>query len=72
VADGVPLLGTVARGYGEMAAGIGDQGVLGFAQEMNEGYEALRQEAYDAAAEAGASAARATYDYLQGWFQGGS
>lgn len=50
---GVPVVGTVYDGYAQIASGIEEQGVSGFATEMQEGASALGEEAYD---------------YLRSWF----
>ena len=47
-----PLVGTVVDGYNQIAAGIGESGVVGFAEEMYEGGTALAGEAYEAAGNA--------------------
>ena len=52
-----PLLGTIAQGYEEIATGIGESGVTGFASEMAEGASALAGEAYDAVSDSASRAA---------------
>ena len=60
-----PVIGTVAQGYQQLADGIGEQGVIGFGQEMAEGGVALAGEAVTAAADAASGAV----DYVRSWFR---
>ena len=59
-----PMLGTIAQGYEELATGIGESGVTGFAGEMAEGAWALAGEGADALAD---SAGRAS-TWIRSWF----
>ena len=61
VIEKTPLVGTVVDGYNQIATGLGDKGVVGFAEEMYEGGTALAGEAYEAAGNAVGS----VYDYLK-------
>ncbi len=61
VIEKTPLVGTVVDGYNQIATGLGDKGVVGFAEEMYEGGSALAGEAYEAAGNAVGS----VYDYLK-------
>ena len=61
VIEKTPLVGTVVDGYNQIATGLGDKGVVGFAEEMYEGGTALAGEAYEAAG----NAVRSVYDYLK-------
>ena len=61
VIEKTPLVGTVVDGYNQIATGIGESGVAGFAGEMYEGGTALAGEAYEAAGNAVGGA----YDYLK-------
>ena len=61
VIEKTPLVGTVVDGYNLFASGLGEQGVVGFAEEMYEGGTALAGEAYDAAG----NAVGDVYDYLK-------
>ncbi len=60
-----PVLGTVASGYQQLAEGIGEQGVVGFGQEMYEGGAALAGEAVSTVADAASGAV----DYVKSWFR---
>jgi hypothetical protein len=64
VVERTPLLGNVTQGYKELATGIGESGVGGFAQEMGEGAMALAGEGFDAVS----SAASNTLGYLSSFF----
>ncbi len=61
VIEKTPLVGTVVDGYNQIATGLGDKGVVGFAEEMYEGGSALAGEAYEAAG----NAVGGVYDYLK-------
>jgi hypothetical protein len=61
VIEKTPLVGTVVDGYNQIATGLGDKGLGGFAEEMYEGGAALAGEAYEAAGNAVGS----VYDYLK-------
>ena len=61
VIEKTPLVGTVVDGYNQIASGLGDKGVAGFAEEMYEGGAALAGEAYEAAG----NAVGGVYDYLK-------
>ncbi len=61
VIEKTPLVGTVVDGYNQIASGLGDKGVGGFAEEMYEGGAALAGEAYEAAG----NAVGGVYDYLK-------
>ncbi|MBN1369594.1 MAG: hypothetical protein JW954_05100 [Dehalococcoidaceae bacterium] len=64
VLQDTPLVGQVINGYNEIATGIGESGVGGFAQEMYEGGTALAGEA----AEYVADSAKSAYNYIKSWF----
>lgn len=61
VIEKTPLVSTVVDGYNQIATGIGESGVGGFAEEMYEGGTALAGEAYEAVGNAVGGA----YDYLK-------
>jgi hypothetical protein len=68
VIKNTPVANVIYDGYHQVFQGMADQGVVDFAVEMAEGYQALKDEATQAAQDAVVNAGRSAYDYVRSFF----